>query len=57
MEEVTLHLIIHLQIYIKIYSVLTLSSSLSADYVSYAFGLVSEYLSLQWSERLKESLR
>ncbi|CAH3120028.1 unnamed protein product [Pocillopora meandrina] len=27
-----------------------------SDYVSYAFGLVSEYLSLQWSERLKESL-
>ena len=24
--------------------------------MSYAFGLVSEYLSLQWSERLKESL-
>ncbi|XP_073256562.1 ribonuclease H2 subunit B-like [Porites lutea] len=26
------------------------------DYVRYAFGLVSDYLSLQWSERLKESL-
>ena len=29
----------------------------SGDYVRYAFGLVSDYLSLQWSESLKESLR
>lgn len=27
-----------------------------SDFVRYAFGLVSEYLSLRWSERLKESL-
>ena len=29
---------------------------LSADYMRYAFGLVSDYLSSQWSESLKESL-
>ena len=29
----------------------------SADYVRYAFGLVSDYLSSHWSESLKESLR
>ena len=28
----------------------------SVDYVRYAFGLVSDYLSSQWSESLKDSL-